>query len=530
VAWDSKSFEELQLAAHRFDRPAVEALCAELVATLRTDATAVTDDDAQAVLGLLRRKRYFRSLQRVADALILGGHDTARNRRQYAQALIDRDVLTAALSVLDELRARTDDPTESSEASGLTGRAYKQLYVLTGARMQAHRARYLAKAVAAYHDVYVTAPDSHLWHGVNAIALLERAVADGVELHRFPRPHETAVSLAEHVLAAVEAAPDPSVWQQATAIEACLALRRYDEARSWLKRYVRSADADAFELASTLRQLEEVWRLDSRSAPGATLLPLLQAELLRREGGRVTVSASELQAASPEDVRLAEELGRAGFRSLSWLQDGLQRCRSVARIEDRSGEGFGTGFLLDGHAFRGDWPAVVLLTNAHVVPGTLDAENAVADFRGTGAPGEQKHRVAKQLWTSPVSELDATILSLDGAPESVTPSELAPGGTAPMAPPTPRAFVIGHPEAIEQPMFSMENNEILDSDGTLVHYTAATRHGSSGSPVYDNNWHVIALHHKGGDAIHRLHGLSGTYRANEGISLERIRRAVADGS
>jgi S1-C subfamily serine protease len=525
VAWDPISLRELQEAADRFDRPAVEAICARLVADLRADVTAITDDDAQAVLGLLRRKRYFRSLQRVADALILGGHDTARNRLAYAQALIDRDVLTAALSVLDELRARTDDPTESSEASGLLGRAYKQLYVLTAAGIQPQRARYLALAVAAYHDVYATAPDQHLWHGVNAIALLERAAADGVELRRFPRPHQSAMSLAEHVLAAVEAAPEPDVWQQATAIEACLALGRYDDARSWLERYVGAADADAFELASTLRQLEEVWRLDSRSGPGADLLPLLQAELLRREGGRVTVPASDLAGG-----RLFEALSHSGFTSLDWLEQGLQRCRTVARIEDRFGEGLGTGFLVDGRAFRGDWPAVVLLTNAHVVPGTLYAEDAVADFRGTGAPADQKHGLAEQLWTSPVDELDATILSLDGAPESVTPSVAAPDLGALGSTPPPRAFVIGHPEGTEQPMFSMENNGVLDYDDKLIHYTAATRHGSSGSPVYDNSWQVIALHHAGGDAIHRLHGQSGTYRANEGISIQRIRRAVANGS
>ena len=97
----------------------------------------------------------------------------------------------------------------------------------------------------------------------------------------------------------------PGPWEAATAIEACIALSRTDDAVDWLGRYLRGFEAsdemfgyaDAFELGSTLRQLEEVWNLRSDSSPGSDLLEHLRAALLGKEGGRLEVSADEMRSA-----------------------------------------------------------------------------------------------------------------------------------------------------------------------------------------------------------------------------------------
>jgi S1-C subfamily serine protease len=259
---------------------------------------------------------------------------------------------------------------------------------------------------------------------------------------------------------------------------------------------------------------------------------LLKAELLTREGGRVTITSPELSGPSlarlDSESRRREILSRKGFTSFESLERGLQRCRSVARIEDRFGDGIGTGFLVDGRAFRSEWPAVVLMTNAHVVPGTLNPEEGFATFRGTGAADDARHALVSVLWTSGSEALDATILRLDSMPPSVRPSVLAGPNRALDTTPPPRAFVIGHPEGTDQPMFSLENNQLLDYDDRLIHYSAATLHGSSGSPVYDDRWELIGLHHAGGNTIRRLHQRGGTYRANEGISVRRILEAAGE--
>ena len=63
----------------------------------------------------------------------------------------------------------------------------------------------------------------------------------------------------------------------------------------WLSGYLRMPDVDAFEVASMLRQMKEIWRLDMHSEMGQMILPLLQAALLEREGGSFTIDAEMLQ-------------------------------------------------------------------------------------------------------------------------------------------------------------------------------------------------------------------------------------------
>jgi V8-like Glu-specific endopeptidase len=54
--------------------------------------------------------------------------------------------------------------------------------------------------------------------------------------------------------------------------------------------------------------------------------------------------------------------------------------------------------------------------------------------------------------------------------------------------------------------------------------------GSSGSPVYNRSWELIAVHHAGSMQMKRLGGQTGTYPANEGIwfacVVEEIKRAL----
>ena len=45
---------------------------------------------------------------------------------------------------------------------------------------------------------------------------------------------------------------------------------------------------------------------------------------------------------------------------------------------------------------------------------------------------------------------------------------------------------------------SMQNNFVAYADANLVQYTTSTLPGSSGSPVFDDEFTVVAIHHSGG--------------------------------
>ena len=175
-------------SVERFDRDGASQLCDELIARLYR-GTVLGDGTGRRILTLLRRKAYFGQMEKVAEALFFTSQDDTEIRRQYAQALIDQNRLTAAVYVLESLAERTEriDPWENAEARGLLGRVYKQLYINAtlsdphAVELSLHRLN-LQRAVDCYLDAYRGAPARHLWHGINAAALAARAVRDNVAL------------------------------------------------------------------------------------------------------------------------------------------------------------------------------------------------------------------------------------------------------------------------------------------------------------------------------------------------------------
>jgi V8-like Glu-specific endopeptidase len=520
----------VERAVAAFDHPRTTQLCEELIARVHSSDEPFPEQLAKRALAALRRKRQFQLMARVADALITAGRDDMVIYRQYAQALLDQGLTGAGLGVLAAGMAVGDDADELAELRGLVGRAHKDRYVATDAAAGRRRTLHLERAVQAYHEAWVE-DGTRLWHGINATALLDRAARDGVALAAFSDPKAAADGLAEEVLAAVGAPSERTpVFDLATAVEANVALARFEQAHQWLDRYVAHPQADAFELASTLRQLTEVWGLTANSEPGSTLLPVLQAELLDRgEGGEVTVGPTDVDnhalARMDQDRRLQRVFGSERFTTTRWFKNGLDRCRGVARIQDEVGDGVGTGFLVEGAGLHPGLPPVVLITNAHVIPKAIQAEDAFLAFRGLEDFTDPGVRIRRVLWSSPSDELDATIVEPEQLPTGVLACPLARNLPPLKADPIERVYVIGHPLGRPDLQLSILDNHLLDYDATLVHYRAPTEPGSSGSPVFNKRWAAIALHHAGDKEMPRLHG-NGVYEANEGIRIDQIQAAL----
>ena len=517
--------------ARVFNWVSVSQLAAMYARSLRAAATDPQPEVIQ-VLDLLRKSRRYDALMEVADAALAGRQDVAGVWRRYAQALVDRDRTAVALAVYTRV---SEDPNASDddriEATGGIGRCYKQLFLTTPDSDR--RVHYLQRALDVYWGSHKAGPQL-IWHGINAAALLARAGRDGITVSGTSDAASAARDIAEQVLETVDQQPQSQQWTKATACEASVALGHYDDAVQRGEAFVEDPDTDAFAIASLLRQLLEVWELNTSTPLGNALLPILRSALLQREGGDVVlatrdVGAARLDGLAAADARLEKVLGVERYRSLTWYRNGLLRCRAVARIENLNEDGIGTGFLVKGADLHGSLPEWVLVTNGHVIPEGLDPRNAVVAFHGldSDALGPNRFRVLKRWWYEPSSspQLDTTVLELDGYPQRVEPIPLAP--QLPELTPSTRAYVIGHPRGLQQPQFSLQDNLVLDHDDTRLHYRSPTEGGSSGSPVFDNQWQLIGLHHAGGFAMPRLNGEGGTYAANEALIIGAIRNAMA---
>ena len=84
----------------------------QYVRHLRSTEDLVPQREASEILGLLRGVRRYAELQRVADALLGHGLNEAVVKRQFAQALVDRDSPAAALLVYQGI---LDDPATPEE-------------------------------------------------------------------------------------------------------------------------------------------------------------------------------------------------------------------------------------------------------------------------------------------------------------------------------------------------------------------------------------------------------------------------------
>ena len=80
---------------------------------------------------------------------------------------------------------------------------------------------------------------------------------------------------------------------------------------------------------------------------------------------------------------------------------------------------------------------------------------------------------------------------------------------------------IGHPKGGSL-SFSLHDNLLLDHEKPKIHYRSPTEGGSSGSPVFNDKWDLIGLHHLGGNFIKMLNGKNGHYEANEGIWIQSV--------
>jgi hypothetical protein len=497
-------------------------------------------EQARELVVALCRARLFALTMELAEAVTRQLPRDARTRRIYAQALIEQGCASAAIDMLKPLAARlpAGDP-EQAEATGLLGRAWKQIFFDAGEKTGAAAREALRQAIAAYRKAFEQDP-ARTWHGVNLVALLTRARRLGLRI----APELQPDAVARRVVAALNAVPPEArdEWHLPTLAEASLGLNDWSAVEAALKGYVADDRTAAFTIASTLRQFTQVWDVESVDARGRALADILRARLLEVGGGELSLAPQALQRAreraegAPPAGQLEAVLGAIGAKTWKWWKTGLERASAICSVRTRVGDRIGTGWLVRAGALnRTPADELLVVTNFHVVNAQgahngITPESAEIVFEAVDAG--KAYGVQEIVWSSPPERLDCALLRLSEPVAGIVPLPLA--RVLPLLDPAAHVYVIGHPGGRDL-AFSLQDNALLDHEGPpagrpaiegvcRVHYRAPTEGGSSGSPVFNASlWEVIALHHSGGKlGMPKLNGQAGSYGANEGIWVQSI--------
>jgi Trypsin-like peptidase domain/Tetratricopeptide Repeats-Sensor len=458
-------------------------------------------------LGLIRRKRLFADLEHAASIFSLAGREESFIRRQWCQSLLDQGRIVQALAALNLVSQRySDEPVEGPEIRGLIGRAYKQLFVKDG------DAESLRAAITAYRPDWEHRRGDYRWHGINLVSLLSRAKRNGISIDSAL----DAAEIAQQIRDDIEEQGATGIWDYATSVEAAIAQQDERAILASAKKYIQHPDADAFELASTLRQLKEVWCLEGTDI-GNKLLPVLEYAVLQREGG--SVHPTQLGKV-PNGEGFEAVYGNEATVKLQWIDTLYRCCKAIGRIGDAAtGDPAGTGFLMSGADLCLGWGnGPLFLTNSHVL--SLDPADEAplrplqAEIEFTRLNGRPRVGLGELVYSSQRIEMDISILRIIAPPDSgkVEFCSIPPkiSGTS-----TQRVYVIGHPKGQELAV-SLYDNSLAEYSQQYVRYRSPTEEGNSGSPVLDRQLNCFAIHHR---ALKEK-------QLNEGITLEAVIRAI----
>ena len=274
----------------------------------------------------------------------------------------------------------------------------------------------------------------------------------------------------------------------------------------------RRAKIDAIEagrLATVDEPVRIAARIDrlSRYYPGVR--PVNPAALRAGEPGAVAAAGAVLERI----------INTPDFVDVRYLEAGARASHAVGRVDIRDDAGrvvgYGTGSMVTSR---------LLLTNHHVLPDAVTAAASEIEFNfEDGVDGQPLQPKAFSL--AP----DAFFLADEGldfalVAVAASPPELAPFGFNNAIRAEGKAIagdfvtIVQHPEG-QKKQVALRDNRIVDVLDEFLHYEADTQPGSSGSPVFNDQWELVALHHASVPAPD--HPELGKF-VNEGIRVSRL--------
>ena len=223
----------------------------------------------------------------------------------------------------------------------------------------------------------------------------------------------------------------------------------------------------------------------------------------------------------PDAPHLEKVIGsQNNLLKINWLEKALVASKSVCRVVN--GNNLGTGFVVQGG---------YLFTNHHVLPTQGEAGNAYVEFNyQADINGQIQQRISYRLdassyIASPPQEYDFVRIKIVDNPSTPLSQrgflELDPTAIPIKGAP---ATIIQHPKG-EDMQIALTANEVLSVWKQHLYYVTDTEPGSSGSPVFNRDWKVVALHHAGGDM--QINEQGERAMANRGILFRDIMAYIA---
>jgi endonuclease G len=304
-----------------------------------------------------------------------------------------------------------------------------------------------------------------------------------------------------------------------------------DEKRAILRRKGGIADADdPVRIAKRMSRLARYHGVGDVPAVSADCSDdearALFGDAARRVAQSPEVPAVPAAASETPGVVLEKVINNSDFLEVRYLDAGQLAGRAVGRIVIRDGRdrdaGYGTGSLVSPR---------LMLTNHHVLPDAATAAHSVVEFNFQDGV-DRKPLQAEQFGFDP-----DTLFITDKARDfslvalAATGDQLAKFGFNPLIEAEGKAIIgeyvtiVQHPGG-EKKQLVLRDQQIVDVPEDFLHYMADTAPGSSGSPVFNDQWEVVALHHASVRAPQDA-GVDGGF-VNEGVRISRILRAIGE--
>ena len=293
-------------------------------------------------------------------------------------------------------------------------------------------------------------------------------------------------------------------------------------------------------VATTDRDLAEA--LAARSKGLSTLAaPSDQRGPSQDPKGRLALRVALIEPPESDPTGYERIIGESDLTSINYLDRGRRAASTVCRIRAPSegGEWYGTGFLVGPR---------LLVTNHHVLGNADEASQAEAEFGYEHdvdgvlrMPIQFNLRPHEIFFTDP--NLDVTFVAVAPLSEGGVPLERY--GWLQLLPPSGKGVdkewvtIIQHPNGGAK-QISIRSNRIVELPkgavaeeirDNFIHYLTDTEPGSSGSPVLNDQWQVVALHHKAVPAPGKVNKNTGEptrYIGNEGVRTSAILARLED--